>query len=72
MRGCVVVWLCQIWADALRTKAKSPYMSHSLQGKRVGTVAFRPYEDILGIGHAQVWHWYNNGLESTFYWTVCS
>ena len=28
------------------------YMSHAFQGKRVGTVAFRPYEDILGIGHA--------------------
>ncbi len=27
-------------------------MSHSLPGnKRVGSVAFRPYEDILGVGH---------------------
>jgi U3 small nucleolar RNA-associated protein 7 len=42
-----------VWKDALRTKAQSPYMRHSLQGKHVGSVMFRPYEDLLGVGHAQ-------------------
>ncbi len=27
-------------------------MRHSLQGSPASSVAFRPYEDILGVGHA--------------------
>ena len=43
----------QIWKDAFVTKAKSPYMSHELPGKQVHDVRFRPYDDILAIGHDQ-------------------
>jgi hypothetical protein len=43
----------QVWRDALTTKAKDPYMRHELPGNRVEGLRFRPYEDILGVGHAQ-------------------
>jgi len=45
------VRLAQIWKDALSSTAKSPYMSHELPGKLVEDVRFRPYDDILAIGH---------------------
>ena len=41
----------QIWSDALRTKAKSPYLRHDLKGSQVRSIRFRPFEDILGVGH---------------------
>jgi U3 small nucleolar RNA-associated protein 7 len=41
----------QIWSDALKTKAKSPYLRHDFQGSQVRSVRFRPFEDILGVGH---------------------
>lgn len=42
----------QVWADALAQKAKSPYMRVEAPGHAVAAkgLAFRPYEDILGIG----------------------
>jgi U3 small nucleolar RNA-associated protein 7 len=44
----------QLWKDALRVKAKSPYLRHSFaDGSAVSRIRFRPYEDICGIGHAK-------------------
>jgi len=40
------------WKDALRMKAKDPYLKHSLNGKQAESVRFRPYEDVCGIGHS--------------------
>jgi U3 small nucleolar RNA-associated protein 7 len=41
----------QVWKDALSVKATSPYMNHEVQGGMLHDLAFRPYEDVLGIGH---------------------
>ncbi|KAL3822172.1 hypothetical protein ACHAXA_008188 [Cyclostephanos tholiformis] len=39
--------------DALRSKAKEPYMKHQISGKGpMESLRFRPYEDVVGIGHA--------------------
>ena len=43
----------QVWKDALRVKAKSPYMRHAVPGRAIHRARFRPYEDVLGLGHAQ-------------------
>lgn len=37
--------------DAGVTKAVSPYMRHELPGKLVSCVRFRPYDDVMAIGH---------------------
>lgn len=42
----------QVWANALHAKAKSPYMRHELPGRPVASLAFRPFEDALAVGHA--------------------
>jgi len=42
----------QIWQDALRSKQQAPYMSHSLHDGVIEDLAFCPYEDVMGIGHA--------------------
>jgi len=42
----------QIWKDALRTKQKAMYMNHKRPGDVIEHVKFRPYEDILGVGHS--------------------
>lgn len=42
-------------AAAKACKAKSPYMRHSVPGSQIthgSGVRFRPYEDVLGVGHA--------------------
>jgi U3 small nucleolar RNA-associated protein 7 len=40
--------------EALRVKAKSPYMHHAMPGcGPVETLRFRPFEDVCGVGHAQ-------------------
>lgn len=54
-RGHIAVGLnshVQIWQNAIATKAKKPYMTHHMPGKKVGCVRFQPYEDVLGIGHS--------------------
>lgn len=39
--------------DALRSKAKEPYMKHQISGRGpMESLRFRPYEDVVGIGHA--------------------
>ncbi|CAM9292995.1 unnamed protein product [Chrysoparadoxa australica] len=44
----------QVWKDAIRVKAQSPYMQHDLPGgSTVQCIKFRPYEDVLGIGHSR-------------------
>jgi U3 small nucleolar RNA-associated protein 7 len=42
----------QVWKDAIREKAKSPYLNHLMPGSAVCSVRYRPYEDLLGVGHA--------------------
>lgn len=42
----------QVWKDALATKQKLPYMRHHLGGEVIHDMAFAPYEDVLGVGHA--------------------
>jgi U3 small nucleolar RNA-associated protein 7 len=40
--------------ESLFSKAQSPYMTHRLPaGCEVAGLEFRPYEDVLGIGHSQ-------------------
>lgn len=40
--------------EALKTKVKDPYMSHSIAGKGpIESLRFRPFEDVCGIGHAK-------------------
>ena len=41
------------WKDALATKQKDPYMSHRLGGPSTSRVRFRPFEDVVGIGHSK-------------------
>lgn len=43
----------QVWQDALRSKAQSPYMSHTLANGVLNGFRFCPYEDVLGIGHSE-------------------
>ncbi|GMI31137.1 hypothetical protein TrRE_jg11436 [Triparma retinervis] len=41
------------WKDALSSKQRSPYLSHRIMrgGRSCNEVRFRPYEDVVGIGH---------------------
>jgi len=44
----------RVFSDCLQTKAHDPYMTHRLPGAaRVTALDFRPYEDVLGIGHSE-------------------
>jgi U3 small nucleolar RNA-associated protein 7 len=44
----------QIWNEALKTKAKSPYLNHQfVNGSKVYDVKFCPYEDVLAVGHSK-------------------
>jgi U3 small nucleolar RNA-associated protein 7 len=43
----------QVWRDSLSTKAKGPYMRHELPGSCVSSACWRPFEDVLGVGHAK-------------------
>ena len=46
-----------VWKDAISTKASEPYLAHASGSTSpcgraaVSRVRFRPYEDVLGIGH---------------------
>jgi len=40
-----------VWKDALARKVQSPYLRHDIPGNALDTVRFRPYEDVLGLGH---------------------
>ena len=40
-----------VWKDALSRKQQSPYLRHDTPGNAIDTVQFRPYEDVLGLGH---------------------
>jgi U3 small nucleolar RNA-associated protein 7 len=42
----------QVWKDALRQKAQSPYLFERYAGDVVRSVRFCPYEDTLGVGHS--------------------
>lgn len=46
----------QILSDFSGTQNYSRYMGHSMaKGYQIGKVLFRPYEDVLGIGHSMGW-----------------
>ena len=42
-----------VWQDALAKKAQSPYLTHLQPGSECTSVRFAPFEDVLGVGHAQ-------------------
>jgi len=42
----------QVWRNALAAKADSPYVRHLVPGQQVVSARFRPFEDVLGIGHS--------------------
>ena len=44
--------LVTVWKDAVRRSAQAPYMSHRLPGASVKRCAWRPFEDVLGVGHS--------------------
>ncbi|KAK9468021.1 WD40-repeat-containing domain protein [Lipomyces arxii] len=41
-----------VWKDALKTKQKSPYMTHLSPGSDVTDIQFCPFDDLLGVGHS--------------------
>lgn len=46
----------QVFGDVSDSECYSRYMSHSMvKGYQIGRVSFRPYEDVLGIGHSMGW-----------------
>ncbi|KAJ1435837.1 WD40/YVTN repeat-like-containing domain superfamily [Sesbania bispinosa] len=46
----------QVLRDVSGTQNYSKYMTHSMvKGYQIGKLAFRPYEDVLGIGHSMGW-----------------
>ncbi|XP_031250648.1 probable U3 small nucleolar RNA-associated protein 7 [Pistacia vera] len=46
----------QIFGDLSGSQNYSRYMGHSMaKGYQIGEVLFRPYEDVLGIGHSTGW-----------------
>jgi len=48
--------LVQVLRDVSGTQNYSRYMTHSMvKGYQVGKLIFRPYEDVLGIGHSTGW-----------------
>ena len=48
--------LVQVLNDVSGTQNYSKYMTHSMaKGYQIGKLAFRPYEDVLGIGHSMGW-----------------
>ncbi|KAF0692540.1 Aste57867_16352 [Aphanomyces stellatus] len=42
----------EVWKDAMTHKASSPYMVHRMPAKQTHSVRFRPFEDVLSIGHS--------------------
>ncbi|KAJ3085483.1 Small subunit (SSU) processome component [Quaeritorhiza haematococci] len=40
-----------IWKDALKIKAKSPYLTHLVPSSTITDLAFCPFEDVLAYGH---------------------
>lgn len=42
-----------IWRGITKTRQKAPYMNHLLPASSVSSLAFCPFEDVLGVGHAQ-------------------
>ena len=43
----------QVWKNAIKTKATSPYLNHLLPGSTLRDLAFCPFEDVLGVGHSK-------------------
>ncbi|KDO34990.1 hypothetical protein SPRG_18957 [Saprolegnia parasitica CBS 223.65] len=43
----------EVWHNALTTKAQAPYMTHRMPARQATSIRFRPYEDVLSIGHSK-------------------
>ncbi|OQR82071.1 hypothetical protein THRCLA_11160 [Thraustotheca clavata] len=43
----------EVWKDACTTQAAAPYMTHRMPSRQAQSVRFRPYEDVLTIGHSR-------------------
>ena len=41
-----------MFQDPFRKTPKAPYMTHSLHGSQINEMRFCPFEDVLGLGHA--------------------
>jgi len=41
-----------LWRDGLQHRAKQPYLSHLVEGESIGSLAFCPFDDVLGLGHS--------------------
>ncbi|XP_015941206.1 probable U3 small nucleolar RNA-associated protein 7 [Arachis duranensis] len=54
--ACGVGSFVQVLNDVSGTQNYSKYMTHSMaKGYQIGRLAFRPYEDVLAIGHSMGW-----------------
>merc|ERR1712013_592071 len=42
-----------VFKDALTQKQSMPYMKHAIPGCDISGIAFCPYQDVLGVGHAK-------------------
>ncbi|KAJ3236049.1 Small subunit (SSU) processome component [Chytriomyces hyalinus] len=42
-----------VWKNAFKDKQTSPYLTHLLPSSNVSSLQFCPYDDVLGVGHAQ-------------------
>jgi U3 small nucleolar RNA-associated protein 7 len=41
-----------LWRDITLRRQAAPYMNHTLPGAAVASMAFCPFEDVLGVGHS--------------------
>lgn len=54
--ACGTSSFVQILSDLSESRNYSKYMAHSMvKGYQINNVLFRPYEDVLGIGHSMGW-----------------
>lgn len=42
----------QVWKDVFQQKQKKPYMRHFMAGSQVSNARFRPFEDVMAVGHS--------------------
>merc|ERR1719410_1493747 len=42
----------EVWKDVFTAARPKPYLSQNYPGKVVKSTRFRPYEDVLGVGHS--------------------
>merc|ERR1712194_756804 len=42
----------EVWKDVFNSRQRFPYMKEEYIGRTVNSVRFRPYQDVLGVGHS--------------------